>query len=588
MNLDGVAGGHQSACSACATENLSEGFVLAPTRENALVAAGSDETSDGWRELRAARWGAARALFRHAVAVEETPEACEGLSWAAWWLDDADGRVRSARAGLRAVPPPRDAPPPRAWRPGWRGRAGLPWRAAVARGWLLRAHRLLDAARPGPDLAWLLFHDGYLAHAAGDTGTARELAARARRARPAAGDARPGDARPGARGRGLVACAEVTEGLRCLDEATATALEGEAGDPDLQRVDVLLHGRRLHGAARPGAGAAWCDHIAAFAERYGSRYMLAFCRAEHGAMEMWRGRWTRAEELLRRPTRTTGARGRRGRPRRWPRWPSCGGARGAGGRVASARRGGLVQRRRACRARLALDRGQPRRAVELAERLLRPHPAAPAPAARAGRRAARRGAPRPRRPRRGRGCGRRAAGARRAGRHAGAPRRRADLAEGLLAAARRRARARAHAAGGRGGRLRGLRRAVRGRAARGSSSHQPGRPRSRRRGRARAAAARDALLLLGAPGRPRAAPPNAGAGVPLDVLTAREREVLRLLADGLTNREIAHRLVLSEHTVHRHVANLLRKLRLPSRAAAAASRRGPGCSSAPRADPGQG
>jgi DNA-binding NarL/FixJ family response regulator len=53
-------------------------------------------------------------------------------------------------------------------------------------------------------------------------------------------------------------------------------------------------------------------------------------------------------------------------------------------------------------------------------------------------------------------------------------------------------------------------------------------------------------------------------------LTAREREVLRLLAEGLTNKQIAERLVVSEHTVHRHVTNLLRKLDLPSRTAAAA------------------
>ena len=55
----------------------------------------------------------------------------------------------------------------------------------------------------------------------------------------------------------------------------------------------------------------------------------------------------------------------------------------------------------------------------------------------------------------------------------------------------------------------------------------------------------------------------------LPELTARERDVLLLVADGLTNREIAERLVLSEHTVHRHVTNILRKLRLPSRTAAA-------------------
>jgi DNA-binding NarL/FixJ family response regulator len=53
-------------------------------------------------------------------------------------------------------------------------------------------------------------------------------------------------------------------------------------------------------------------------------------------------------------------------------------------------------------------------------------------------------------------------------------------------------------------------------------------------------------------------------------LSKREVEVLRLVAAGLSNREIASSLVLSEHTVHRHVANILRKLTQSSRAAAAA------------------
>jgi pimeloyl-ACP methyl ester carboxylesterase/DNA-binding CsgD family transcriptional regulator len=52
-------------------------------------------------------------------------------------------------------------------------------------------------------------------------------------------------------------------------------------------------------------------------------------------------------------------------------------------------------------------------------------------------------------------------------------------------------------------------------------------------------------------------------------LTSRETEVLRLIATGMNNKEIASTLVLSEHTVHRHVANILRKLAQSSRAAAA-------------------
>jgi DNA-binding NarL/FixJ family response regulator len=53
-------------------------------------------------------------------------------------------------------------------------------------------------------------------------------------------------------------------------------------------------------------------------------------------------------------------------------------------------------------------------------------------------------------------------------------------------------------------------------------------------------------------------------------LSPREVEVLRHVADGLSDAEIAERLYLSPHTVHRHVANIRAKLRQPSRAAAAA------------------
>jgi DNA-binding NarL/FixJ family response regulator len=53
-------------------------------------------------------------------------------------------------------------------------------------------------------------------------------------------------------------------------------------------------------------------------------------------------------------------------------------------------------------------------------------------------------------------------------------------------------------------------------------------------------------------------------------LTERECEVLRLVAAGKTNREIAVELVISEHTVSRHLQNMFMKLGVTSRAAATA------------------
>ena len=52
---------------------------------------------------------------------------------------------------------------------------------------------------------------------------------------------------------------------------------------------------------------------------------------------------------------------------------------------------------------------------------------------------------------------------------------------------------------------------------------------------------------------------------PLTALTPREREVTTLIAEGLTNAEIAQRLVLSPGTVSNHLANIVRALRMKNR-----------------------
>ena len=55
---------------------------------------------------------------------------------------------------------------------------------------------------------------------------------------------------------------------------------------------------------------------------------------------------------------------------------------------------------------------------------------------------------------------------------------------------------------------------------------------------------------------------------PMDSLTEREMDVLRLIATGLSNKQIAGQLFISEETVKVHIRNLLRKLNVHSRVAA--------------------
>jgi ATP/maltotriose-dependent transcriptional regulator MalT len=84
------------------------------------------------------------------------------------------------------------------------------------------------------------------------------------------------------------------------------------------------------------------------------------------------------------------------------------------------------------------------------------------------------------------------------------------------------------------------------------------------------AAARDVFERLGA--APDLAGLETGTNEPAlpGGLSAREAEVLRLVAGGLTNRAIAESLTISERTVDRHVSNIFTKLDVSTRAAATA------------------
>jgi len=529
----------------------------------------------GWSELGDGRWEAARGSFENAVAHDETPEAFEGLSWAAWWLDDAEA-VFAARERAYLFYKQRGDARGAARMATWLAADQLDFHGAVAvaSGWLRRAHRLLDPLESGPDHGWLAFHEGYAAHASGDTAEARERAAFAAevgRCFHVADLEMLGLALEGAT---LVASAQVREGMRYLDEATATALEGEATIPISSAWACCFLVTACTAVRDFERASAWCDRIAEFAERFGSRYMLAFCRAEYGAVHLWRGRWADAETVLEASLDDFS----RSRPA-WAGAPLTvlSELRRRQGRPDEAAllldQAGASQRVQLCRARLALDRGEALRAVEGLARLLRhipPHRKLDrAPALELLVRA-----------RIARGELDEAASAleelREVDQLVGtAPLRAcADLAEGMLAAARR-AHERARPL---------LEDAV-------DRFEESGAPFEAAQARIElatslialglleaaefeAADAMESLLRLGAVEAERARrlvdeASRGGGRSALPELTPRERDVLRLLAEGLTNRQIAERLVVSEHTIHRHVTNILRKLDLPSRTAAA-------------------
>ena len=543
---------------------------------------GGGGLDDGWFALRVGAWSRARECFEQQLAIEETAEALEGLGWAGYCLDDGaltfDAREHAyrlyreqgdARAAARVA--------------AWLASDCLEFRGApaVANGWLQRAHRLLDDLEPEADHGWLALHEGAIAlgmHE--DTATARERGALAAALGRRFNVPELEMLGLGLEGRALVSEGELDEGMRRLDEATAAALSGEASLLACAAwacCYLISACERVRDYER---AAQWCARVGEFCERYGIVLYLGVCRVHYAGVLTWQGRWEEAEIELSAAGKALAA----SRP------PMAGDAlvrlaelRRRQGRHAEAEE--LFAR---CeghslavigRASLALDQGRPEEAAELADRFLRRFPGQKVErcaglevavrayaqlgdlvrahdvlaqldvvAARAGTVSVR-------------ATARALAGVVSAtgGDHDGARRSLEDALD-LLAATDATfdiARTRLELAAT----LRAL-----GRDAAAREETETALGVFRRLG-AEADVVRAEAILAGL----RAADEgNPGLAGPLGELSKRELEVLVLLAQGLTNPEIAGRLIISEHTVHRHVANILRRLRLPSRSAAAA------------------
>jgi DNA-binding NarL/FixJ family response regulator len=256
----------------------------------ALLAAGDEA-------LRAGDWASARDSLRAALDREESTEALVGLADALWWLgeiQDAVGYRERAYAQFRRRPDPVHAALIAV-------RLCVDYRAnfgnfAASAGWLARAARLVEEFRLDPLRGWILLLKAY----DGSDPTLSEK--RAREAGELARQSGDLDLELCALsqiGASLIDQGRVAEGVGLLDEAMAGSLGGEGGSRDTVVFTSCHMIASCTRCAEFERAVQWIRAADQFTERYGCPFLYAFCRTLYGGVLFATGAWKQAEEEFR-------------------------------------------------------------------------------------------------------------------------------------------------------------------------------------------------------------------------------------------------------------------------------------------------
>ena len=279
---------------------------MSPTAAHA-----QDSLARGYEALASGNWLDARDAFASALSAVESPEALDGLGRALWWRrEERDAVVYRERAyaGFR-----RDGELARAARIAlWLSReyALVFGNEAAARGWLARAERLLRDVAPGAEQGWL---DLGRSEQSREGSESARLASQALDVALKAEDTDLELRALAQLGFAEVALGSIEQGLAHLDEAMAAATSGEPASLETFAdvcCTLMLACERAGDAERPQQ---WSQVLEEFVRRYDHVTLLAFCRTCCADVLAANGRIDAAEEELIAAIRELTAAGQRSR-----------------------------------------------------------------------------------------------------------------------------------------------------------------------------------------------------------------------------------------------------------------------------------
>lgn len=262
--------------------------------------ADDEAVARGRAALARRSWTEARHAFTEALAVHDRPDAFEGLAEASSWLDD-DGAIDAYEQAYRLyreagddIAAARVAAFTAMAVHDFRGQL------AVVRGWLARARSLTEN---DPDAAGVhalaVGLDGYMTLLRdSQPAAALPLIHEARSVTHDRGETGPEMTMLALEGLAHVTLGDVAEGMRMLDEASAAVTAGEVAEPVFASTIycfVINACERVRDVDRAGQ---WCDAMAAYCERTGDEAMGQQCRTLYAGVLLSRGAWHEAESSL--------------------------------------------------------------------------------------------------------------------------------------------------------------------------------------------------------------------------------------------------------------------------------------------------
>jgi DNA-binding NarL/FixJ family response regulator/tetratricopeptide (TPR) repeat protein len=250
----------------------------------------------GWQHFAQADWAAARDAFAAVLGDEPgDPDALDGLGQSLWWLGERDAAIDRRREAYAAYKRRGDARSAGRLAVYLAGEHRIDGRHAEAAGWLSRAKRLLADEGTVSEVGWLAIEE---AKRAGDPAAAERHAAAALGVAHELADPDVECMALSQLGRAAVRQGRVEEGVALLDEAMTVALSGEGSDPlacgDACCTTLVV----CDGLADLERASQWCEAVVEFTERRRFTPVQAWCRGIYGAVLVRAGEWARAEAVL--------------------------------------------------------------------------------------------------------------------------------------------------------------------------------------------------------------------------------------------------------------------------------------------------